>query len=67
MNGIDSLISLSDKELMVHIHNGILLAIKMNTFESLPMRCRNLGHIIQSEVHQKEKDKYHFQMHKYKM
>ena len=25
MNGIDSLISLSDKEFVVHIHNGILL------------------------------------------
>ena len=42
---------------MVYIHNGIL-AIKRNTFESVPMRCMNLESIIQSEVSQKEKDKY---------
>ena len=28
VNGIDSLISLSDKEVVVHIHNGILLGHK---------------------------------------
>ena len=28
VNGIDSLISLSDKEIVVHIHNGILLGHK---------------------------------------
>ena len=34
-------------------------AIKRNTFESVLMRCTNLEPIIQSEVSQKEKDKYH--------
>ena len=41
---------------MVHIHNGILLSHKRNTFEPVLM---NLELIIQSEVSQKEKDKYH--------
>ena len=47
---------------MVHIHNG-LLVIKRNTFESVLMRWMNLGPIIQSEVSQKEKDKYRILMH----
>ena len=34
-------------------------AIKRNTFESVLMRWMNLESIIQSEVSQKEKDKYH--------
>ena len=33
-------------------------AIKMNAFESVPMRWMNLEPIIQNEVSQKEKDKY---------
>ena len=33
-------------------------AIKNNTFESVLMRWMNLEPIIQSEVSQKEKDKY---------
>ena len=33
--------------------------IKMHTFESVLMRFMNLEPIIQSEVSQKEKDKYH--------
>ena len=44
---------------MVHIHNGILLRYKKNTFESVLMRWMNLEPIIQSEVSQKEKNKYH--------
>ena len=43
---------------MVHIYNGILLSCKKNTFESIPMRWLNLELIIQSEVSQKEKNKY---------
>ena len=35
------------------------LAIKRNTFESVLMRWMNLEPIIQSEVCQKEKNKYH--------
>ena len=34
-------------------------AIKRNTFESVLMRWRNLEPIMQSEVNQKEKYKYH--------
>ena len=33
-------------------------AIKRNTFESVLMRWMNLEPVIQSEVSQKEKDKY---------
>ena len=41
------------------------LAIKWNTFESVLMRWMNLEPIIQNEVSQKEKDKYHILMHIY--
>ena len=40
-------------------------AIKKNTFESVLMRWMNLEPIIQSEVSQKEKDKYHNLTHIY--
>ena len=40
-------------------------AIKRNTFESVLMRWMNLEPIIQSEVSQKEKDKYRMLMHIY--
>ena len=43
---------------MVHIYNGVLLTIKRNAFESVLMRWMNLEPIMQSEVSQKEKDKY---------
>ena len=48
----------TDKE-VVCIHNGILFSHKRNTFESVLIRWMNLEHIMQSEVSQKEKDKYH--------
>ena len=38
-------------------------AIKRNTFESVLMRWMNLEPVIQSEVSQKEKDKYCILMH----
>ena len=38
-------------------------AIKRNTFESVLMSWMNLEHIIQSEVSQKEKDKYSIVTH----
>ena len=38
-------------------------ATKRNTFESVLMRHMNLEPIIQSEVNQKEKDKYHSNAH----
>ena len=40
-------------------------AIKRNTFESVVMRWMNLEPLIQSEVSQKEKDKYCILMHIY--
>ena len=49
---------------MVHIYSGIL-TIKRNTFELVLMRWMNLELIIQREVSQKEKDKYHILMHIY--
>ena len=40
-------------------------ALKRNAFESVLMRWMNLDLIIQSEVSQKEKDKYHILTHIY--
>ena len=40
-------------------------AIKRNAFESVLMRWMNLKPIIQGEVSQKEKDKYHILTHIY--
>ena len=54
-----------DKEVVVNIHNGILLSCKRNAFESVLMKWMNLEPIIQSEVGQKEKDKYHILIHIY--
>ena len=54
-----------DKEVVVHIHNEILLSHKRNTFESVLMRWMNLEPITQSEVSQKEKDKYRILTHIY--
>ena len=48
---------------LVHKYNGILLSIKRTTFESVLMRWMNLEPIIQSEVSQKEKNKYHILTH----
>ena len=56
-----------DKKVVVHIHNGILSAIKRSAFESVLMKWMNLEPIIQSEVNQKEKDKYFILMHIYKI
>ena len=42
-------------------------AIKRNTFESALMRWMNLDPIKQSEVSQKEKDKYRILMHIYRI
>ena len=47
-----------DKEAVVHIYNGVLLTIERNAFESVLMSWMNLEPITQSEVSQKEKDKY---------
>ena len=42
-------------------------AIKINAFESVPMRWMNLEPITQSEVSEKEKDKYSILMHIYRI
>ena len=42
-------------------------AIKRNAFESVLVRWMNLEPIIQSEVNQKEKDKYRILMHIYRI
>ena len=42
-------------------------AIKRNTFESILMRWMKLEPIIQSEISQKEKDKYRILMHRYRI
>ena len=43
-----------DKDVVVHIHNGILLSYKKECiFESVLMRWVNLEPIIQSKVSQK--------------
>ena len=39
--------------------------IKRKTFELVPIRWMNLEPIIQSEISQKEKDKYHILVHIY--
>ena len=54
-----------DKEIMVHIHNGILFTIKINVFESVTMRWMILEPITQSEISQKDKEKYCILMHIY--
>ena len=54
-----------DKKAVVHIHNGVLLSIKNNTFESVLMRWMKLETIIQSEVSQKEKHQYSILTHIY--
>ena len=54
-----------DKKAVAHIHNGILLSYKKNTFESVLMRWMILEPIIQSEGNQKEKHQYSTLMHIY--
>ena len=51
-----------DKEVVVYFIQCNIV-IKRNAFESVLMRQMNLEPIIQSEVSQKEKDKYHVLMH----
>ena len=51
-----------DKEVVVHIHNGILLSHKKE-FKKVLMKWTNIKPIIQNEVNQKEKDKHHILMH----
>ena len=52
---------------MVHTFNGILLSHKKNEFESVLVRWMNLEPVMQSEVSQKEKNKYHILIHIYEI
>ena len=47
------------------IHNGILLSYNRNAFELVLMRWTNPKPIIQNEVNQKGKDRYHILTHIY--
>ena len=53
-----------DKEDVAHMYNGIL-AIKRNETELFVVRWMDLESVIQSEVSQKEKNKYHMLTHIY--
>ena len=53
-----------DKEDVAHIYNGIL-AIKRNEMELFVVRWMELESVIQSEVSQKEKNKYSMLTHIY--
>ena len=48
---------------MAHIHNGILLSHKINEIELFVVRWMELESLIQSEVSQKEENKYHMLTH----
>ena len=65
-----------DKEVVIYIYIYIYIhthtmeyysAIRKNKSESVLMRWMNLEPIIQSEVSQKEKDKYFILMHIYRI
>ena len=57
-----------DKEVAVHIYNGILLSRKKGTnFKSAEQRWMNLESVIQGEVSQKEKNIYCILMHIYEV
>ena len=48
---------------MVHVYSVILLGHKRNTFESVVVKWMNLEPLLQSEVSQKQKNKYHVLTH----
>ena len=50
---------------MAHIYIGILLTIKRNEIEFFVVRCMDLESVIQSEISQKEKNKYRMLTHIY--
>ena len=55
-----------DKEVVVHIHNRLLLSHKRECLLVSSNEVMNLEPIIQSEVSQKEKDKYRILSHIYR-
>ena len=54
-----------DKEVVVNVHNGILLSHKKERIWVSSNEVDDLEPILQSEVSQKEKDKYFILMHIY--
>ena len=54
---------MNGKDDMVNIYNGYYLAIKRNKIGSFVETWMDLESIIQSEVNQKEKNKYHILTH----
>ena len=54
-----------NKEVVVHIHDGILLSYKKNILESVLMRWMKLELIIQSKASEKEKYLYSVLTHIY--
>ena len=50
---------------MAHIYNGILLSHKRNRIELFVVRWMDRESVIQSEVSQKEKNKYRMLTHTY--
>ena len=55
-----------DKEVVMHIYKGVLLSQeRRNEFESDELMWMNIEPVIQSEVSQKEKGKYHTLMYIY--
>ena len=54
-----------DKEDVAHLYNGILLSHKRNEIELFVVRWMDLESVIQSEVCQKEKNKYCMLTHVY--
>ena len=54
-----------DKEDVEHTYNGMLLSHKRNEIELFVVRWMDLDSVIQSEVSQKEKNKYRMLMHIY--
>ena len=54
-----------DKEDVAHVYNGILLSHEKNETELFVVRWMDLETVIQSEVSQKEKNKYHMITHMY--
>ena len=56
-----------DKEVVVHIHNGILLCHKKEHIGVSSNEVDEPRTYLQSEVSQKEKDKYRILMHIYRI
>ena len=54
-----------DNEDVAHIYNAILLSHKRYKTELFVVRWMDLETVIQSEVSQKEKNKYRMQTHTY--